>query len=101
MEMIQSMFELGLDPVAPPESKEPRPLDGKIFVFTGSLDKMTRDAAKRLVKSLGGRVGSSVGKKTDYVVSGKDPGSKRANAAELGVKILSEEEFLYMVTSED
>ena len=68
-------------------------LDGLRFVFTGGLDRWTREEARDLVESLGGRVTSSVSRSTDYVVAGADPGSKAAEAAELGVAILDEEEF--------
>ncbi|MDZ7331070.1 MAG: NAD-dependent DNA ligase LigA [candidate division KSB1 bacterium] len=72
-------------------------LAGKTFVFTGTLQSMTRDEAERLVESLGGHAASSVSKKTDYVVVGTDPGSKATKARELGVKILNEQEFKEMV----
>lgn len=70
---------------------------GLTFVFTGSLEKLTRSAAQELVRSLGGRTSSSVSAKTDYVVAGTDPGSKHDRALELGVKVLTEEEFLAML----
>lgn len=69
------------------------PLRGKTFVFTGALESLTREEAKRIVEELGGRVSSSVTKKTDYVVSGEDPGSKLDTAKSLGIKIIDEEEF--------
>jgi DNA ligase (NAD+) len=77
------------------ERKAPRDtrLEGKSFVFTGTLAHFTRDEAGALVASHGGKVSSSVSKKTDYVVAGSDPGSKYEKAKELGVKILDEEEF--------
>ena len=68
-------------------------LQGKKFVFTGSLEKYTRFEAEDLVKKLGGSISSSLSKNTDYVVVGKDPGSKYAKAKELNVKILTEKEF--------
>ena len=74
--------------------KGPQPLKGKSFVFTGSLSKMSRPGAEALVRSLGGMASSSVSKTTDYVVVGEEPGSKYEKAKKLGIKILSEEEFL-------
>lgn len=79
--------------VEPKENK----LAGKTFVFTGALASFTRYEAEQLVISLGGHAASSVSKKTDYVVVGKDPGSKATKAQELGVKVLSEDEFKEMV----
>ncbi|HEX9909666.1 MAG TPA: BRCT domain-containing protein, partial [Desulfatiglandales bacterium] len=73
------------------------PLTGKAFVLTGGLDSMTRDEARRIIETLGGRVSSSVSKKTDFVVAGKDPGSKYAAAQRLGVKTLNEDEFKKMI----
>ncbi len=73
------------------------PLAGKSFVLTGALLSMSRDEAKAKIKSLGGDVVGSVSKNTSFVVAGTDPGSKLERARELGVKILSEEEFLKMI----
>jgi DNA ligase (NAD+) len=71
----------------------PKPLLGKIFVLTGGLETMTRDEARAGIQRLGGRVASSVSKKTDYVIVGKDPGSKYEDAKRLGVTTLDEAEF--------
>ena len=67
------------------------PLEGKTVVLTGTLPELTREEAAALVKSAGGKVTSSVSKKTDYVVAGENPGSKLAKAEKFGTEILDEE----------
>ncbi|MEE8300499.1 MAG: NAD-dependent DNA ligase LigA, partial [Desulfatiglandales bacterium] len=73
------------------------PLSGKAFVLTGGLDSFTREEARRLIEDMGGRVSSSVSKKTDFVVAGKDPGSKYDSALKLGIKALNEDEFKKLI----
>jgi DNA ligase (NAD+) len=68
-------------------------LAGKTFVFTGTLLTLQRREAEELVESLGGRAASSVSAKTDYLVAGREAGSKLDRARELGVKVLTEEDF--------
>jgi DNA ligase (NAD+) len=70
------------------------PLAGKTLVFTGTLSSIGRAEAKRLAESAGAKVGSSVSSKTDFLVVGADAGSKAKKAAELGVQVLSEAEFM-------
>ncbi len=74
-------------------------LSGKTFVFTGALESFARDEVKRMVQELGGLIGSSVSRKTDFVVVGKEPGSKFQKAKALGIKILSEDEFKKLMTT--
>jgi len=83
-------------PVEKIKAKE-TPLSGKTFVLTGGLDSFTRDEAQKIIEDMGGRVSSSVSKKTDYVVVGKDPGSKYDSALKLGVKTINEEEFKKLI----
>jgi DNA ligase (NAD+) len=72
-------------------------LAGKVFVVTGTLDGFTRDQASAAIITLGGKVTSSVSKKTDYVVTGKEPGSKASKARDLGIDLLLEEDFIHLL----
>lgn len=73
------------------------PISGKTFVLTGTLSTLSRDEAKEKIRKLDGEVSSSVSSKTNFVVAGENPGSKLDEAEKLGVKILSEDEFLKLV----
>jgi DNA ligase (NAD+) len=72
-------------------------VSGKTVVFTGALERMTREEAKAMAERLGAKVAGSVSKKTDYVVAGPGAGSKLGKATELGVAVLSEDEWLKLV----
>jgi len=84
-----------------PVKKIKKGLDNMIFVFTGGLEHYTREEAKELVESKGGRVSSSVSNKTNYLVSGESPGSKLEKAKALGVKIISENEFRHIIKPDE
>ncbi len=94
--VIRRMLEAGVKP-AVEQKKVGGRFTGKSFVFTGSLSRFTRDEARILVENEGGHAVGSVSRKTDYVVAGEEAGSKLAKARELGVTVLTEEEFLELV----
>jgi DNA ligase (NAD+) len=94
--MIEEFEALGLNTKYRNEIKSLK-LNGLSFVFTGELDGMTRNEAEKKVMELGGKISSSVSSKTSYLVAGKDPGSKYEKAKKLGVKIISEKEFLDII----
>ena len=73
-------------------------LSGKTFVVTGSLESMSRDEAHSRIRALGGSSSASVSRKTSFLIAGADSGSKLQKAKELGVSVLTEKEFLDMVS---
>ena len=97
LEAIDALLaQIGVQPFEPGETADSE-VAGKTVVFTGSLERMTRQEAKAMAERLGAKVAGSVSKKTDYLVAGPGAGSKLKNAAELGVKVLTEDEWLELV----
>lgn len=92
LKLIEKLHKGGVRPALPPKRAE-GPLTGKTFVLTGSLDDFTRDAAAEAIEERGGKVISSVSKKTDYVVAGANPGTKYDKAKALGTEMLDEAAF--------
>ena len=93
METIQELLSLGVSPKFSEKEVIENPFEGKTVVATGSLKNYSRTEIKDKLESLGAKVSGSVSKKTDYVIAGEAAGSKLTKAEELGVKVLSEEEF--------
>ncbi len=96
---VQRLRNYGLQLALPTETKpvEALPLAGKTFVLTGALPTWTRQEAVELIKRYGGKVSSSVSRKTDFVLAGENPGSKLQKAQQLGVPIISEEDLKQMI----
>ncbi|MCX7965045.1 MAG: NAD-dependent DNA ligase LigA [Syntrophorhabdaceae bacterium] len=92
---IEKMIKAGVKIEYKEEGK--KPLDGLIFVFTGTLKRFTRDEAKRMVESLGAKTSNSVSKKINFVVAGEEAGSKLDKAKQMGIKVIDEEEFIRMI----
>jgi DNA ligase (NAD+) len=95
--MREAMFHRGLRIIVPEKNSRSNTLQNLTIVLTGTLQAMTRDEAKSRIEDAGGKVSSSVSKKTSYVVAGEDAGSKLAKAELLGVPVLNEEEFMALV----
>lgn len=93
--VIDKLARAGVDPREDRSAPQgDKPLLGKVFVITGTLEGFNRQEAQELVESLGGKVTSSVSRKTDYVVVGDKPGSKYDKAVSLGIPVLGEKEFI-------
>ena len=93
LEKLRSFGVRGVEPQKAVASKAPTPYQGLTFVITGSLSNYTREEAEDLIRSLGGKPGKSISKKTSFVVVGENPGSKLAGAKELGVARIKAEDF--------
>ncbi len=99
-EQIERLKQAGVNMECLEQESEDARLKGLTFVITGTLPNMDRKAAAAKVESLGGKVTGSVSKKTNYLLAGENAGSKLAKAQELGIPVLSEEEFLKMTEEE-
>ena len=97
LETIDELLSLGVNPMYEEKEVIQSPFEGKTVVATGSLQNYSRTGIKEKLESLGAKVAGSVSKKTDYVIAGEAAGSKLTKAQELGIKVLSEEEFEEML----
>lgn len=95
--LIKELESLGINPIEEAITNEEQIFAGMTIVLTGKLESLTRDEASEIIEKLGGNASTSVSKKTSFVVCGSDAGSKRTKALELGIKIISEDEFLDLV----
>lgn len=97
LKTIEELLELGVNPSYEEQEIKESPFQGKTVVATGSLENYSRSSIKEKLESLGAKVAGSVSKKTDYVLAGADAGSKYNKAVELGIKIITEQEFEDMI----
>jgi DNA ligase (NAD+) len=95
--ILKKLAEAGLRMTAPVSKEKGRKLKGKAIVITGSLKDFSRSEAQRLIRKLGGNPSSSVGRSTDFLVAGEEPGSKLDKAKALGIKIIDEDEFKKLI----
>jgi DNA ligase (NAD+) len=96
-ELIERLRNAGLQLGGGAQPPDRRTLNGRTFVLTGTLGSMTRDEARSAIEARGGRVTSSVSRKTDYLVAGENAGGKLDRARELDVRVLGEDEFIRMM----
>ena len=93
LSVVNELLAAGVKPEPTGTSRSDK-MKGKTVVITGTLENFTRQQAEQAVKQTGGKTSSSVGKKTDFVLAGKNPGSKLDKARSLGVKIIDEQQFI-------
>ncbi len=91
--VVEDLLAAGVQPQAATKAKRGGVLSGQTLVVTGTLERFSRQQAEQAIKDAGGKATGSVSKKTDYVVAGREPGSKLDKARQLGVKVLDEEQF--------
>ncbi|HNZ77513.1 MAG TPA: NAD-dependent DNA ligase LigA [Bacilli bacterium] len=95
--LVQELQQLGINPSMEKKEKENLLFAGMSIVLTGKLESLSRDEASKIIEDLGGIPTSSVSKKTAFVIVGSDAGSKKEKAESLGIKMISEEEFLKII----
>ncbi|HEX7775730.1 MAG TPA: helix-hairpin-helix domain-containing protein, partial [Parvibaculum sp.] len=98
-EALKALKKAGVVAVPLPAQETSSPIAGKTVVFTGSLERMTRSEAKARAEQMGAKVAGSVSAKTDLVVAGPGAGSKLTKAAELGIEVITEDEWMEMAAS--
>src|SRR4030042_3104858 len=95
--IIGDLLTVGVQPQPAAPKKRTGRLQGKTLVVTGTLKGFSRQQAEQAIREAGGKVSSSVSKKTDFLFAGEDPGSKLHKARELGVEVITEEQFAKML----
>ena len=96
-DLISRLKQAGVNTQRLKEDDEDERFAGKTFVLTGSLEDFSREEASNIIEKFGGKTSSSVSKKTSYVLAGEDAGSKLTKAQNLGVTIITEQEFADMI----
>lgn len=97
IDLIEKLKNAGVNIESLEEDIEDNRFEGKVFVLTGSLENFTRGEASNLIEKFGGKTSSTVSKKTDYVLAGEEAGSKLTKAQNLGITIITEDEFMKMI----
>jgi DNA ligase (NAD+) len=99
--LLDDLLAVGVKPQAEVPRRVGGAFEGKTIVVTGSLEHFTRQKIQQAIKAAGGKASSSVSKKTDFVLAGKDPGSKLEKARKLGVKVIDEQQFMQILSGEE
>ncbi len=97
IDLINKLKNVNVNMKLKETKKSDNRFEGKTFVLTGTLEEYTRDEASKVIENYGGKTSSSVSKKTDYVLAGEEAGSKLTKAENLGIKVISEQEFKEMI----
>ena len=98
--VINELLATGVRPEMPRKTQRTGKLAGKTIVVTGTLEDFTRQQIEQAIRQAGGKPSSSVSKKTDFVLAGKEPSSKLDKAQQLGVKVINEKQFLQMIDTD-